>query len=77
MTARMRCGLSSFRSWIRRWRFTNFLSGIMPTSVLVLEYGLLITLLAGGYILKWFTGKDRKIPGPHRHGLKYFLEKDS
>jgi hypothetical protein len=52
-------------------------SGIMPTSVPVLEYGLLITLLAGAYILKWFTGKDGKIPGPHTHERNYFLEKNS
>jgi len=52
-------------------------SEIMPTSVLVLEYGLLITLLAGGYILKWFTARDGKIPGSQPHERKYFLEKDS
>lgn len=52
-------------------------SGIMPISVLVLEYGLLITLLAGGYILNRHTGKDRKIPVPHAHERTYFLEKDS
>jgi hypothetical protein len=52
-------------------------SGIMPTSVLVLEYGLLITLLAGGYILQWFTGKDGKIPMAHSHERRYFLEKNS
>ncbi len=52
-------------------------SGIMPTSVLVLEYGLLITLLAGAYILKWYAGKGGKIPGPHTHERKYFLEKNS
>jgi hypothetical protein len=52
-------------------------SGIMPTSVFLLEYGLLITLLAGGYILKWYAGKGRKIPGAQPHERKYFLEKDS
>jgi hypothetical protein len=52
-------------------------SGIMPTSVLVLEYGLLITVLAGAYILKRFTGKDGKIPGPQPHERRYFLEKNS
>jgi len=45
--------------------------------VLVLEYGLLITLLAGAYILKRFTGKDGKIPGPQPHERRYFLEKNS
>jgi len=52
-------------------------SGIMPTAVLVLEYGLLMTLLAGGYIHKWYSGKDGNIPGPHTHARKYFLENDS
>jgi hypothetical protein len=52
-------------------------SGIMPTSVLVLEYGPLITLLAGGYILKWYSGKDGNTAGPHTREPKYFLENDS
>ena len=52
-------------------------SGIMPGSVLVLEYGPLISLLAGGYILRWYSGKDGKTPVPHRHERKYFLENDS
>lgn len=51
-------------------------SGIMPTAVLVLEYGLLMTLLAGAYILKWLTGKDADHTGPHAPGRNYFLEKD-
>ncbi|MEE9496029.1 MAG: glycosyltransferase 87 family protein, partial [Desulfobacterales bacterium] len=52
-------------------------SGIMPTSVLVLEYGPLIILLAGSYILKWYTGKDGNAAEPHTHERKYFLENDS
>jgi hypothetical protein len=52
-------------------------SGIMPTSVLVLEYGLLMTLLAGGYILKWYSSKDGNTAGPHTHARNYFLENDS
>jgi hypothetical protein len=52
-------------------------SGIMPTSVLALEYGLLMTLLTGGYILKRYSGKEAKIPGTHLQEHKYFLEKDS
>jgi hypothetical protein len=52
-------------------------SGIMPTAVLVLEYGLLMTLLAGGYILKWYSGKVGNTAGPHTHARKYFLENDS
>lgn len=52
-------------------------SGIMPTSVLLLEYASLMALLAGGYILEWHIGKDGKIPVPHTHERKYFLEKNS
>jgi hypothetical protein len=52
-------------------------SGIMPTSVLVLEYGLLMALLAGGYVLNRHTGKDGNIAVPHRHERQYFLEKDT
>jgi hypothetical protein len=52
-------------------------SGIMPRSVLVLEYGPLIALLAGGYILRWYSRKDGKPPVPHTHEPKYFLENDS
>lgn len=52
-------------------------SGIMPRSVLVLEYGPLIALLAGGYILRWYSRKDGKTPVPHAHEPKYFLENDS
>jgi hypothetical protein len=49
----------------------------MPRSVLVLEYGPLIALLAGGYILRWYSRKDGKTPAPHTHEPKYFLENDS
>jgi hypothetical protein len=52
-------------------------SGIMPRSVLVLEYGPLIALLAGGYFLRWYSRKDGKPPVPHTHEPKYFLENDS
>ena len=52
-------------------------SGIMPTSVLVLEYGLLITLLVGGYVRNRYVGADRKTPAQHSHIPKYFLEKES
>ena len=50
-------------------------SGIMPVTVLVLEYGTLLALLAGGYMIKWYTGKDGKIRVSHGHGGRYFLEK--
>jgi hypothetical protein len=49
-------------------------SGIMPTAVLVLEYGTLIALLAGGYLINWYTGKNGKAPLSHRVGPAYFLE---
>jgi hypothetical protein len=52
-------------------------SGIMPISVLVLEYGMLSVLLAGGYIINWYSGTDGKSPVSHGHGRRYFLEKDS
>jgi hypothetical protein len=45
--------------------------------VLVLEYGLLMTLLAGGYILKWYSSKDGNTAGPHTHARNSFLENDS
>jgi hypothetical protein len=47
----------------------------MPASVLALEYGTLITLLAGGYILRWYAGKDGGHPLPHAHRHSYFLER--
>jgi len=34
-------------------------------------------LLAGGYLLKRYTGKDGNSPGPHTRERKYFLENDS
>ena len=52
-------------------------SGIMPISVLVLEYGTLIVLLAGGYMINWYNVKDGKLNVSHRYGRTYFLEKDS
>jgi hypothetical protein len=47
----------------------------MPASVLVLEYGALITLLAGGYILRWYAAKDGKNNVPHTQGHPYLLER--
>ena len=50
-------------------------SATMPASVLVLEYGALITLLAGGYILRWYAAKDGKNNVPHTQGHQYLLER--
>jgi hypothetical protein len=50
-------------------------SATMPASVLVLEYGALITLLAGGYILRWYAAKDGKNNVPHTQGHPYLLER--
>ena len=50
-------------------------SATMPPSVLMLEYGTLITLLAGGYILRWVAAKDRESAVPHARGHRYFLER--
>lgn len=36
-------------------------TGIMPTWVLMLEYGLLFALLAGGFIMRWMPHKKRAI----------------
>jgi hypothetical protein len=50
-------------------------SATMPASVLVLEYGTLITLLAGGYILRWVAAKDGESAAPDAWGRQYFLER--
>lgn len=50
-------------------------SATMPATVLVLEYGTLITLLVGGYILRWVAGKDGENAVPHARGHRYFLER--
>jgi alpha-1,6-mannosyltransferase len=49
-------------------------SGIMPTWVLLLEYGLLFVLLAGGYIFRRTVYQDRETPKSLRHNQRYFLE---
>jgi len=51
-------------------------TGIMPASVLVLEYGLLFILLAGGYFLKWAGRKKRYAGGTGWQEDPYFLERD-
>ena len=49
-------------------------SGIMPPSVLLLEYGLLFLLLAGGYIFRWTVYQNRGATGSLRQKQRYFLE---
>ena len=49
-------------------------SGIMPTWVLLLEYGLLFVLLAGGYIFRRTVYQDRETPKSLRQNQRYFLE---
>ena len=51
-------------------------TGIMPTSVLVLEYGLLLILLAGGYFLKRFNRKNQNTDRLDSQAYRYFLEYD-
>jgi hypothetical protein len=50
-------------------------SGIMPTSVLLLEYGLLFVLLAGGYIFRRTAYQNRETPKSLRQKQRYFLER--
>jgi alpha-1,6-mannosyltransferase len=50
-------------------------SGIMPTSVLLLEYGLLFVLLAGGYIFRRTVYQNRETPKSLRQKQRYFLER--
>jgi hypothetical protein len=52
-------------------------SGSMPPSVLLLQYGLLFVLLAGGYIFRRATYKNRKITLSLRQKQPYFLEDHS
>jgi hypothetical protein len=52
-------------------------SGSMPPSVLLLQYGLLFVLLAGGYIFRRATYKNRKITLALRQKQPYFLEDHS
>lgn len=49
-------------------------SGIMPTWVLWLEYGLLFVLMSGGYIFRRTVYQDRKTPKSLRQKQRYFLE---
>jgi hypothetical protein len=49
-------------------------SGIMPTWVLLLEYGLLLVLLTGGYIFRRTAYQDRETPISLRQNQRYFLE---
>jgi hypothetical protein len=49
-------------------------SGIMPASVLMLEYGLLFVLLAGGYIFRWTAYQNRGSTISLRQKQQYFLE---
>ena len=49
-------------------------SGIMPTWVLWLEYGLLFVLLSGGYIFRRTVYQDRETPKSLRQTQRYFLE---
>jgi len=48
-------------------------TGIMPASVLMLEYGLLFALLAGGFIVRWYTLKKRGIALTPGQKDAYFL----
>jgi hypothetical protein len=49
-------------------------SGIMPIWVLLLEYGLLLVLLAGGFIFRRAVYQDRETPILLRQKQRYFLE---
>jgi hypothetical protein len=49
-------------------------SGIMPTWVLLLEYGLLFVLLAGGSIPRWTAYQNRETTQSLRQKQRYFLE---
>ena len=52
-------------------------SGIMPSWVLLLEYGLLFVLLAGGYIFRRTAYQNRETPKSLRQKQRYFLETHS
>ncbi|MGD2187801.1 MAG: glycosyltransferase 87 family protein [Desulfobacterales bacterium] len=54
-----------------------FPSWTVPAAVLVLEYGALITLLAGGYILRWSAAKHTENIGPQPPERQYLLERYS
>jgi hypothetical protein len=49
-------------------------SGIMPTWVLLLEYGLLFVLLTGGYIFRWSDYQNRGTPLSPGQKQRYLLE---
>jgi len=49
-------------------------SGIMPSWVLLLEYGMLFVLLAGGYIFGRTAYQNRETPKSLRQKQRYFLE---
>jgi hypothetical protein len=48
-------------------------TGIMPTWVLMMEYGLLFALLAGGFIIRWITYKNRDVAATDGHKDAYIL----
>jgi hypothetical protein len=52
-------------------------SGSMPPSVLLLQYGPLYLLLAGGYIFRRAAYKNRRVTLSLRQKQRYFLEDHS
>ena len=48
-------------------------SGIMPTWILMLEYGLLLALLAGGFIVRWINVKKHGTAMPRGQKDAYLL----
>ena len=48
-------------------------SRTMPTSVLLLEYGLLFVLLAGGYLSRWITNQNHETHVVLKQKQRYFL----
>ena len=48
-------------------------SGIMPTWILLLEYGLLLALLAGGLIARWINAKKQGTAATPGQKDAYFL----
>jgi alpha-1,6-mannosyltransferase len=50
-------------------------AGSMPPAVLMLEYGPLLALLAGGYLLKWHARSNRAILISPQPPQGYFLER--
>jgi len=52
-------------------------AGIMPKGVLMLEYGPLFTLLAGGYMLNRYAHRNQENMISHGPRRRYFLERIS